>query len=289
MASVIQGDWRVWHNHLSGKKQTPTWTLSELLRPCPAHCPLSRGLEWLHENVGGQGPHSACSGVGKAERTQGKAERTQGTKGNYLRQLPENNPIINIPAQFLLWRNFILVGELFKNGCFRSYPTITIQPTSLHRNAKRSPSEQNGTLNLETTPSPFMGQHTHGFLLLLLFPAGQSRGEVTELRRWHQTPGFAIFSQPGEKVGQEQVHELLCHCRACLGRFLPWTSCSGRWTLGRTCGLWFLCNHRTPVPFPGEKPGAQTCHRERLWEISSQKKKPLQKSGTIRTEGCCSL
>lgn len=54
------------------------------------------------------------SEVGKAERTQAKAESTRGTKGNYLRQLPENNPVINIPPEFLLWRNFIIVGELLR-------------------------------------------------------------------------------------------------------------------------------------------------------------------------------
>lgn len=95
-----------------------------------------------------------------------------------------------------------------------------------------------------------MGQHTQGF------PCSCSSLLARAEGRW-QSPGGdikplgAIFSQPAGKVGQEQVHELFCHCWACLGRFLSWMSCSRSWT----CGLWLLCNLRTPIPFPAENLG----------------------------------
>lgn len=114
-----------------------------------------------------------------------------------------------------------------------------------------------------------MGQHTHGFLLLpapapphwMELQGGHSAQEVTSTS-W--VPSFPSLEK-------NQAKSRFMNCWACLGWFLPWMICSRRWTLGRTCGLWLFCNQRTPVPLSWRKTGAQTCDRERLREISSQK------------------
>lgn len=238
----------------------PTWTLSELLQPCSAIVPV-HGVWRDCMRTWGYRDLTLLLWSGKSWENPGKSWENSGNKGKLPAAATGEQSRYKYPTRVPPLEELYSCGGIIKNGCSRSYPTITIQPTSLYRNAKRCfPSQQNGAINLET--NPFMDPPAPALPHWPELQGGHSAQEVTS-NPW--VPPFPSLEKSRPRAGSWTVLPLLS---------LSWPVSSLN-ELQQELDLWSVAfvQYEDTNSLSCRKTGAQTCHRERLWEISSKKNK----------------